>query len=366
MNLALKRLLTYSLSGVLLSLSSTLTAQEFIPVSEDEIRELAILFSPATPIGNTDGEQVPATVITSPDASSTVHSWFEGVLTQWHTAPGDSIEAGAALMTLRSEELLFTQQSLLAAQITQAGAQVNLQRDENLFEAGVIAAARLEETRRQHQQAVLATAALRQQLLSAGLSAADLDSLTRSQQATGIYTVRASQNGTLVRRLAQVGDFVTDGSAVATITGDELPWLQARVPAYLAGQLSSGQTMRIAEQNTGLVLRQIDQQIDAHTQTIGVLAQFADTIQWLPGQILTLILPPADNGIRIPAGAVVFNGAETTVFIRRQGGVEARTVELQPAGRNYLAVGGVRAGEEIVTQGAAVLKGIQLGLGGTE
>lgn len=366
MNLALKRLLAYSLSSILLPLSGTLTAQEFIPVSADEMRELAILFAPAAAVGNADGEQVPATVMSSPDASHTVHSWFEGVLSQWHVSPGDALEAGTAIVTLRSEELLSTQQSLLAALVAQASADANLQRDQNLFDAGVIASARLEETRRQFQQATLSTAAIRQRLLSAGLSATDLDSLSRSQQTTGTYTLRASQSGTLVRRLAQVGDYITDGSAVAAIASEELPWLQARVPAYLAGQLSVGQNMRIAEQNAGLTLRQIDQQIDAQTQTIGVLAQFIDVTEWMPGQILTLILPPANTGIRVPAGAVVFNGSETTVYVRRQGGVEARTVELQPAGRNYLAVSGITAGEEIVTQGAAVLKGIQLGLGGTE
>lgn len=366
MNLALKRLLAYSLSSILLPLSGTLSAQEFIPVSDDEIRDLAILFAPATPVGNTDGEQVPATVIASPDASNTIHSWFEGVLNRWHVSPGDSIESGTTIVTLRSEELLSTQQAFLAALIAQSSAEAALQRDENLFDAGVIAAARLDETRRQSQQAALATGAIRQRLLSAGLSAADLDNLTRSQQATGTYTLRASQSGTLVRRLAQVGDYIADGSAVAAINGEELPWLQARIPAYLAGQLSNGQSMRIAEQNASLALRQIDQQIDPQTQTIGVLAQFTDSTSWMPGQILTLILPPADTGIRIPAGSVVFNGADTTIYVRRQGGVEARTVELQPAGRNYLAVSGISAGEDIVTQGAAVLKGIQLGLGGTE
>lgn len=351
---------------VLMTTAATLSAQEVIPLSDSEMQELAILFAPAAPVGNTDGERVPAMVIASPENSNTLHSWFDGVLSQWHVAPGDSIEAGTQIATLRSEELLMAQQALLGATIVQASAEAALSRDQNLFDAGVIASARLEETRRQHQQAIVTTSSVRQRLLSAGIAAADIDALIRTQQATGRYTLRAGRTGQVVRRLVQVGDYVADGSAVAVIADDDLPWLRAHVPAWLAGQLSAGQTMRVVEQGTELQLRQIDQQIDPQSQTISVLAQFTGANNWMPGQTLTLILPPATAGVRIPSSAVVFNGQDTTIYVRRPGGVEARTIELQTMGRNYLAASGINVGEEMVIQGAAVLKGIQLGLGGTE
>ena len=225
---------------------------------------------------------VPAMVIASPENSNTLHSWFDGVLSQWHVAPGDSIEAGTQIATLRSEELLMAQQALLGATIVQASAEAALSRDQNLFDAGVIASARLEETRRQHQQAIVTTSSVRQRLLSAGIAAADIDALIRTQQATGRYTLRAGRTGQVVRRLVQVGDYVADGSAVAVIADDDLPWLRAHVPAWLAGQLSAGQTMRVVEQGTELQLRQIDQQIDPQSQTISVLAQFTGANNWMP------------------------------------------------------------------------------------
>lgn len=366
MKAASTRLLNVCSTLVLMATATTLCAQEVIPLSDSEMRELAILFAPASPVGNTDGERVPATVIASPDASNTLHSWFEGVLSQWHVAPGDSIEAGTRIATLRSEELLTTQQELLGATIARENAEATLNRDQNLFDAGIIAAARLEMSRRQHQQAMVTASSIRQRLLGAGFAAEDMDGFIRTQQATGIYQLRAGRPGEIVRRLVQVGDYIADGSAVAIIADDDLPWLRADVPAYLAGDLRTGQSVRVVEQGTDLTLRQIDQQIDPRSQTINVLAQFTDANTWMPGQTLTLILPPATAGVRIPSSAVVFNGADTTVYIRRPDGVEARTLALQTMGRNYLAASGINAGEEIVIQGAAVLKGIQLGLGGTE
>ena len=360
------RLLGFCPALLLMATATVLSAQEVIPVSESEIGELAILFAPAAPIGSTDGDRVPATVISSPEASSTLHSWFDGVLTQWHVAPGDNIEAGTLIATLRSEELLSAKRALLDATIDQARCEAALTRDQNLFDAGVIAAARLDETRRQHQQGVVATTALTQRLLSAGISTADIDNLTRTQQATGTYAFRADRSGTLVRRLVQVGDYVADGSAVAALKGQGLPWLRASVPVYLASGLSPGQTMRTVERDSELQLHQIDQQIDLQSQTIGILAQFTASNDWIPGQTLTLILPAVSAGILVPASAVVFNGEDTTIYVRHRDGFEARTLALQTTGRNYLATDGISAGEELVIQGTAVLKGIQLGLGGTE
>lgn len=366
MKAAFTRLLNVCSALVLMASATVLSAQEVIPLSDSEMRELAILFAPASPVGNTDGERVPATVIASPDASNTLHGWFEGVLSQWHVAPGDSVEAGTRIATLRSDELLMTQQELLGASIARENAEATLGRDQTLFDAGVIAAARLDASRRQHQLALVTASSIRQRLLGAGIAAEDIDTVIRTGQATGIYSLRAGRPGEIVRRLVQVGDYIADGSAVAIIADDDLPWLRADVPAYLAGELSTGQSLRVVEQGTELTLRQIDRQIDRQSQTISVLAQFAGTNTWMPGQTLTLILPPATAGVLIPSSAVVFNGADTTVYVRRRDGVEARTLALQTIGRNYLAASGINAGEEIVIQGAAVLKGIQLGLGGTE
>ncbi|MDP2283257.1 MAG: efflux RND transporter periplasmic adaptor subunit, partial [Pseudohongiella sp.] len=107
---------------------------------------------------------------------------------------------------------------------------------------------------------------------------------------------------------------------------------------------------------------------DSTNQTLGILAEFdADnSAPMLPGQLVTLILPPADRGVRVPAEAVVHAGEETTVYVRTTNGAEARVLQLTPSGRHYIAADGLRVGEEVVVQGTAVLKGIQLGLGGTE
>jgi len=68
----------------------------------------------------------------------------------------------------------------------------------------------------------------------------------------------------------------------------------------------------------------------------------------------------------IPAAAVVHEGVESLVYVRNPNGVEVRALSLIPMGDAYLAISGIRAGEQILVKGAALVKGIQLGLGTDE
>src|SRR5690606_15381310 len=132
----------------------------------------------------------------------------------------------------------------------------------------------------------------------------------------------------------------------------------------LAARVQPGDTLRLADRDATLVVRQKDRSLAAGSQTIGILAEFTSAIELLPGQIVSLQLPPQADGIVVPADAVVHNGNATTVFVRVPDGVESRLLDLQPIGTDYLAIDGLTAGEEVVVRGAALLKGITLGLGG--
>jgi hypothetical protein len=68
----------------------------------------------------------------------------------------------------------------------------------------------------------------------------------------------------------------------------------------------------------------------------------------------------------VPGDAVVHSGDNTVVFVRTVDGVEARVLDLEPAGSNYVAGPQLRVGDQLVIQGASVLKGVQLGLGQDE
>jgi membrane fusion protein, heavy metal efflux system len=159
------------------------------------------------------------------------------------------------------------------------------------------------------------------------------------------------------------GTAVAAGERLVAITGNSL-WVEAEIPARLAGSLAVGQSLQVDGSNVPLQLRQRDQAIDTDRQTIGILAEFTAPAEVLPGQLVTLRLPAGSSGVLVPADAVVRNGADTLVFVRHTDGVEARSLQLRVHGGDYITDDGVSVGEEVVVRGAALLKGIQLGLGG--
>lgn len=343
-----------------------LSAQEQIPLSQQEIQDLGIIFEPVVAVSDSDGERVPATIITAPDANNSVSAWFDGLLLSWEVAPGETIAEGTPVATVSSESYREAQQDYLDARIESNQAQISLDRDQRLFDAGIIAEVRLEETRRQQQQAELAYRSKRQHLLNAGASQADLDRLNAGTVTLGEYRVRSPLSGTVARRYATAGDHIDEGAQLLSIANTSEVWLLARAPSYLSTSLTPGQTLTLSESGESLAIQSIDRQVDTRTQSIGVYATFSGNTEWLPGQQVSVRLPPSSQGMRVPDSSVVHNGHETTVYVRTANGAEARTLILQPAGRNYVATQGLSASEQIVTRGTAVLKGIQLGLGGTE
>ena len=176
----------------------------------------------------------------------------------------------------------------------------------------------------------------------------------------------AQEDGVLSQRMYNVGSYVEAGQIIAMLNAGTRRWVSTHIPAKAAEALEIGHQLSIANSGETLTLRQKDLVIDSSNQTIKLLAEFNTNTSFTTGQVLSIVLPPVDNGVLIPDRAVVHTGGETIIYVRTAAGIEARTLELQSIGANYLASEGIAVGEEIAIQGTAVLKGIQLGLGGAE
>src|SRR5690606_13357475 len=217
-------------------------------------------------------------------------------------------------------------------------------RDRQLFEDGVIAAQRLQQSEREYQAARAAADALAAQLDLAGIDAEARRNFTSQSAQLGLYTLRAPADGVVGRLQASVGQVVDVSQRLVELSAARL-WVEADLPATLGANLEAGQTLRTPGVNTTLTLRQIDRQVDPRTQTLGIRAEFDGPVDLRAGEIVPLVLTPQGGGWRIPADAVVHNGELTEVFIRTAAGIESRTLELEPLGADYLAREGLQ-GEE--------------------
>ncbi len=338
-------------------------AQERIALDAATIGRLGLVFTAVEVPDNTDGARFPARVIASPLEASELHAVHAGVLETWHVEPGDAVEPGAVLASLRSGSALALQQQYVATDAAASQAAFELGRDRSLFEQGVIAEQRLRETERVARESAFALRAAEAALAQTGFDAAELDMLREEGMALGLYRIKAPFAGWVARRDRVAGDMIAEGDVVATIRSAQL-WVSAQLPATLATRVAVGQTLRLADGGAELTLQAKDAAIDTETQTVSIHARFNGDVEVLPGQTVTLLLPPLAGGVIVPADAVVRSGMETLVYVRTETGIEVRSPTLQALGASYLATDGLRAGEQVVVRGASLLKGISLGLGG--
>ncbi len=341
-------------------------AQESIMLSDGDIDRLGIQFADVTDVDLQSGSRFPAVVVTSPNATSLVNSSFGGTLSQWHADPGETIEAGAPIATIRSAELLTQQNLWLQSNAASEQASFELDRDRQLLELGIVSQQRLEQTQRSFAQAQIDLASNAALLELAGFQGQSLSTLLRDRSNLGSYQVLAPESGVLTHRSYNVGEVVANYEEIASIQQTAALWLAAEIPARLAQNLEPGFKLSLANTGELLTIQQKDFVVDEDTQTTEVLAVFDAASRYRPGQILTLIVPPATSGVLVPADAVVHSGNTRTVYVRTANGVQARTLQLEPAGENYLAREGIRSGDTVVITGTAAIKGMQLGLGQSE
>lgn len=354
------------LAPLALLLCSQSPAQEPVAISPEDIVRMGVVFAPVVPVDTRAGARFPATVVNSPDSAASITALWSGTLNTWSGIAGEPVSAGSVLASVRSQDVLPLQEAWIAAVTAQESADFALRRDEALFSQGVIAQQRLTQTRLTARQAAFAERSARTQLAQGGFDASRLQALREQGRGLGEYYLLAQEDGILTQRLYTAGAWVDAGAVVATLNAGARRWASAHVPARAANALSIGQSLTIADSGEALTLRQKDFVIDTSNQTIELLAEFDGETRLSTGQIVSLVLPPAAPGILVPERAVVHSGSTTTVYVRTAGGIEARTLALQSIGADYLAVEGLAPGEQIAIQGTAVLKGIQLGLGGGE
>ncbi|MDT8397113.1 MAG: efflux RND transporter periplasmic adaptor subunit [Pseudomonadales bacterium] len=339
---------------------------ENITLGRDDSRRLGIVFAAVQESDHLSGMQFPALIVSSPESVSSLSVLYSGLLTQWHANPGDAVQAGQLIATIRSQDILQVQNAWIAALTALEQAEFAAKKDQELFAQGVISRQRLVQTQASLQQARFAGQVGTERLVRAGFTPEQLQALRSEGEGLGTWYLRSPARAELTRRFGNKGDHVSADTPLAAIRGAGNSWIRAQIPIRVARNLQVGQSLRTAADGEQLILRQVTQALDDASQTLGIMAEFVAPSVHLPGEIIAIVLPPADHGLLIPGAAVVHKSDETSVFVRTADGVQARVLELIPAGIDYLATEGISAGEEVAIQGAAVLKGMQMGLGGDE
>ncbi len=341
-----------------------------IPMSESQIRSLGIETAAPVPAEGASGQAYPAEVTLPPASETVLAAPVDGLVESVHVAEGETVEQGEVIAGLRSPGLVSLQREYLQALSVERQARQAFERDRALAEDGIISERRLAETRGNYSRARADRNALEQSLELAGMSAAAVDELARSQRIDAALELVAPRSGTVMERMVAAGERVAQAAPIARISSLETLWLEVRLPVEQAAGVEPGSRVVTAGGTVDGEVILVGSRVDREDQTVMLRAEVTgeqDTLR--PGQFVRVRLQYENNAnlYRLPAAAVVRQGDGFFVFVSTESGFRARPVErMGESGGGVLVRGDLTPNDRVAVAGVATIKGAWQGMGGGE
>ena len=269
---------------------------------------------------------------------------------------GDRVHVGDVVARLDPQDLKLQVESadaeLVAATSNLAQAAADLERYTTLRGRGYASVADFERKKAANDEAEGRLERARRSL-----------DLARNQH--GYADLRADAEGLITATLAEPGQVVAVGQAVARLAHQgEKEAVVALPETWLAEARRSGAVVRLwsdRDRAFDAKLRELSPQADEATRTYAArftIAQADDTVAF--GMTATVTLTPATEtkGARVPLSAILNRGAGPSVYVvGATGALEARPVTVASFGQDAAIVtSGLDEGDKVVTLGVQKLE----------
>ncbi|MEZ4416554.1 MAG: efflux RND transporter periplasmic adaptor subunit [Gemmatimonadota bacterium] len=297
--------------------------------------------------------RVPGSVQSPDTAQVAIGSVVEGRVVTVHVLPGDAVRKGQPLVEIHSHELASAERDLSAAEAERTFRSNALERSEKLFQAGAVS---LEEVERRRADFQAADA----ELVRATEMVEHLNPSSR-----GNVTAVAPRSGTVFMVHAKPGEAVLPGTPLLEMGSTDALWVTAFVPENTSSALAVGDEVTVRFRSVpGLAvsarLIRASDFVDPTNRSVEMrfaLNSIPEGVR--PGSfaIVDVTTSEAFQGVELSEDAAVRMGEEDVVFVVESPGVfRAVNVVAVPVRDGHVAVRGLPADAEIVTQGAYFLK----------
>lgn len=334
----------------------------------------------------------------------TLQPQIEGRIERIFVANGDRVEQGTLIATLSpdqteanvasaesktnsSRSAVATAQAQLQASIAdQVSAQsdvklqqIQFDRTKSLVEEGAQAQQQLDVARNNLETAIAKLDAAKKQVDADRAAVAEAQSNVQQAEAEAAASsvnlnqkqVVAPISGVVGDFPVKVGDYLSTGQTITTITRNDALDMRILVPSNYANQLRPGLTVSLVDPETNKPLGTgsiyfISPQVDSSAQSILTKARFPNPDGRLrDGQyVRARLLWSTKPGILIPTTAVSQVGAENFVFLAESQSKDGKTVQVarqRPVklgviqDQSYQVVSGIKPGEQLIVTGVESL-----------
>jgi len=302
-----------------------------------------------------DEVKAPGEVVINTYRSSEVTPRISAQIITRHVRLGDSVKKNQPLVTLSSVEMAEAQGNLL---ITSR----EWQRVKKLGRE-IVSERRYIEAEVAYQQAQAKVRAF-------GMTTGQIKLLARHNdvsKAIGSFDLLAPQDGTVTADDFVIGEVIEPGKILFEITNESTVWIEAHLRPEDAGNVRVGTRARVSRDGqhwfNGEVI-QLHHRLDERTRTQSVRIQVDNTDEALhPGQFVDVSLMLGDGMVKlsVPQKAILLMDGSPTVFKLDGDHILPQVIEVGKSYTEWKEVkAGLSAGDEIVVQGAFLLKSLLL------
>ncbi len=284
--------------------------------------------------------------------STTIQPQVEGFITRITARPGQRVTRGTALMEIdsnRQQAAVANLESVHAARAADLQfARQQAERLKKLFDAGAI-------SQQEYEQATTAVQTAEAQVRA-------VEAQIREQRVElAYYRVTAPTAGMVGDIPVRVGDRVTQTTVLTTVDENAGLELYLSVPVAQAPNLKTGLPIRIiGDRGETIVTTEVNfvsPSVDTGTQSVLVKAPLQSGSFRADQFVRIHIVWTTEPGLTVPLVSVVRINGQHFVYVVESGDGGAkvarqRAVQLgSVVGNDYLVVGGLKAGEQLVVAG---------------
>jgi len=327
------------------------------PAGHPQLQQLpAVAASAARPMA----VEMPARLVWNEERTQRIYPSFGGRVVAIRADLGQKVAAGAPLAVLASPDFGQAQSDTVRAEADERLAVQALQRQRELFEAGIVARKELEQAEAEHARARAEVQRAQARTRLYGGSGQVNQQLVLKSSLAGVVVERNLNPGQELRPELN-GPGVP---ALFVVTDPSTLWVQIDARESEIGLARAGQRfqLRVAalpgQVFEGRVTASSDA-IDPQTRTIKIRARVANPQRLLKAEMLATAVFERrfERGLVLPATAVLLQGSRHWVFVQpRPGEFEPREVELSYEGqREVVVAAGLKEGEPVVSENALLL-----------
>ncbi len=350
---------------------SSAYTQTDLRISQSQISDMRISTDGLVPVSSVLSKNYPAQV-TIPNLNTRVLTpVLPGLVNILYVAEGDNIRKGQELAQISSPAFLEAQQNYLDALSRQAVLSRNNSRNAELIKDGIISEKAYLTGQSDLNEADTFLARTRQSLLFAGMSDAQIEELAKSRRLLRTMAVIAPFDGTVLSQMVTTGEHVDEMTPLYHVGQLDQLWLEIHVPLWLRSSLKIGNKINIEGSDIKGEIITIGQMV--HEEDQGILVRGlleAKQSAFIPGQFVNVTLEQKINRgtfYQIPAGSVIRDNNEATLFVRSSDGFLLKRVNIiAEEGATLVVSGDLNPQDQIAISGIVTLKGILEGLGSEE